>query len=971
MDTPLVNGTAYPTLTVQPTAYRLRILNACNDRNLNLQFYQAKSNAPMWDPATGALLDANAGEVNMVPAIPDAGLPPLWPTDGRDGGVPDPAAIGPTMEQIGTEGGFLPAVAELPNTPVGYEYNRRNIVVLNVTNKTLFLGPAERADVVVDFSQFAGKTIILYNDAPAPVPAFDSRIDYYTGDPDQTMSGGAPSTQPGYGPNTRTIMQIKVASVNPAGDAVSSVSVAHGGQDYTVAPTVAFSGGGGTGAVAATTGSVFDVAVLNPGSGYASPPAVVFSGGGGTGAAADAIVTNGFVTDIVVTNPGSGYTSAPSVALNGGGTGATANASLTVSAIAVTAGGSGYTSVPNVLLMGGGGYGATAIANLALGTPFNLAALQAALPPAFAAAQPAPIVPQAGYNAAYNANYPVDSFVRIQDTSFSFFNGPLTGLTITNAGSGYTTRPSVSITGGGGTGATASAYLTPTVVANITLLTGGSGYTVAPLVKLNGGGGTGAAALATLTGTSIATVSVTARGSGYTSPPQVGFVGGGGSGATAHATIRNGGVQSVVVDTHGTGYIVAPTVTFTGGGGSGATATARLTPTSVASVALTSGGSGYTTAPAVAFSSGGGGTGATAKTSLVPTGVKLLVLTNPGTGYTSAPAVAITGGGGTGATAVAIGVVMGLGPKAIQELFEVNYGRMNAILGAEVPNTTGINQTTIPYNYIDPPNEILKAGDPAAPIGTLADGTQIWKITHNGVDTHAIHFHMFNVQLINRVGWDGMVTPPDANELGWKDTVRMHPLQDAIVAIRPIKPNVPWDLPNSIRLLDPTMPAGSLVGFTNVDPTAQPAVTTNSMVNFGWEYVWHCHLLGHEENDMMRPMIIGVAPIAPSKPTAVVVGAAVKLTWLDKSMNETAWTLQRQDGLTGPWINVATVPGVLGSGSTVTYTDTTVVHLHTYYYRLIANNVVGYTQTYTAPAVGWPHPSFDSGPTARANALTP
>ena len=52
--------------------------------------------------------------------------------------------------------------------------------------------------------------MILYNDAPAPVPAFDPRYDYYTGDPDQTLSGGAPQTQPGYGPNTRTILQFTV-----------------------------------------------------------------------------------------------------------------------------------------------------------------------------------------------------------------------------------------------------------------------------------------------------------------------------------------------------------------------------------------------------------------------------------------------------------------------------------------------------------------------------------------------------------------------------------------------------------------------------------------------------------------------------------------------------------------------------------------------------------------------------------------
>jgi titin len=46
------------------------------------------------------------------------------------------------------------------------------------------------------------------------------------------------------------------------------------------------------------------------------------------------------------------------------------------------------------------------------------------------------------------------------------------------------------------------------------------------------------------------------------------------------------------------------------------------------------------------------------------------------------------------------------------------------------------------------------------------------------------------------------------------------------------------------------------------------------MTNFGWEYVWHCHLLGHEENDMMRPMVFmagaGTTYIIPPAPTGVV-----------------------------------------------------------------------------------------------------
>ena len=99
-----------------------------------------------------------------------------------------PTTAGPPIIQIGTEGGLLPKPVVIPSTPIGYEYNRRSITVLNIFTHGLLMGPAERADVIIDFKNFAGKTLILYNDAPAPVPAFDPRIDYYTNDPDQTLN---------------------------------------------------------------------------------------------------------------------------------------------------------------------------------------------------------------------------------------------------------------------------------------------------------------------------------------------------------------------------------------------------------------------------------------------------------------------------------------------------------------------------------------------------------------------------------------------------------------------------------------------------------------------------------------------------------------------------------------------------------------------------------------------------------------
>ena len=49
----------------------------------------------------------------------------------------------------------------------------------------------------MDLSQYAGQTLIVYNDAPAAFPARDPRYDYYTGNGDYRDSGGAPSTLPG------------------------------------------------------------------------------------------------------------------------------------------------------------------------------------------------------------------------------------------------------------------------------------------------------------------------------------------------------------------------------------------------------------------------------------------------------------------------------------------------------------------------------------------------------------------------------------------------------------------------------------------------------------------------------------------------------------------------------------------------------------------------------------------------------
>lgn len=99
-------------------------------------------------------------------------------------------------------------------------------------------------------------------------------------------------------------------------DGDTTVDWAVGWSDGKAAPTVAL--GGGVDAVSISSG----------GTGYTTAPTVALTGGSGTGAAATATVAGGVVTSVTITNPGTGYTSAPTVTFTGAGTGAAATSAI-------------------------------------------------------------------------------------------------------------------------------------------------------------------------------------------------------------------------------------------------------------------------------------------------------------------------------------------------------------------------------------------------------------------------------------------------------------------------------------------------------------------------------------------------------------------------------------------------------------------------------------------------------------------
>ena len=155
--------------------------------------------------------------------------------------------------------------------------------------------------------------------------------------------------------------------------------------------------------------------------------------------------------------------------------------------------------------------------------------------------------------------------------------------------------------------------------------------------------------------------------------------------------------------------------------------------------------------------------------------------------------------------------------------------------------------------------------------------TEVWEIVNTTMDSHPIHLHGLQFQLINRQSYDsmgfmaaygmafpggvyipgygppfgydpasnplsggkfggnpdiapyllGVAAPPLSFEAGWKDTVIMHPGQVSRIAVR-------------------VAPQDKAIGAADLFWSYEPAALNGA-------YVWHCHITDHEDNEMMRP----------------------------------------------------------------------------------------------------------------------
>jgi hypothetical protein len=226
-------------------------------------------------------------------------------------------------------------------------------------------------------------------------------------------------------------------------------------------------------------------------------------------------------------------------------------------------------------------------------------------------------------------------------------NYSVTGVNITNGGTNYGEAPVVEFSGGGGTGAVATATIEDGVVVAVTVTNSGTGYTSAPDVAfIVPGQGSGATAASHISGGAVTTIDVVDGGGGYTEPPVVKIVSATGSGATAEAVLTGDVVTSITVTSGGSGYALPPTVVLYPATDPEGEAEIGFELTALE---ITNRGSGYTNPPAVKIT----GSGAEAQVSAeLGFGIHAVQLTDGGDNYTSAP-TPVFAGNGSGATATA------------------------------------------------------------------------------------------------------------------------------------------------------------------------------------------------------------------------------------------------------------------------------------------------------------------------------
>ncbi|QJW99090.1 multicopper oxidase family protein [Frigoriglobus tundricola] len=145
---------------------------------------------------------------------------------------------------------------------------------------------------------------------------------------------------------------------------------------------------------------------------------------------------------------------------------------------------------------------------------------------------------------------------------------------------------------------------------------------------------------------------------------------------------------------------------------------------------------------------------------------------------------------------------------------------------------------------------------------------EIWHIVNFSADTHPIHLHLVDFQILSRHLYKaaGVNAVADVTDPRFKMVDSTDPATGLFPAPGPAAP--PVIVPNTARANDPHNPSGvdaNETGWKDVVRVNPNEIVTIAMIfeGFTGRFMYHCHILEHEDMDMMRPMVVAPAAVKP------------------------------------------------------------------------------------------------------------
>ena len=166
------------------------------------------------------------------------------------------------------------------------------------------------------------------------------------------------------------------------------------------------------------------------------------------------------------------------------------------------------------------------------------------------------------------------------------------------------------------------------------------------------------------------------------------------------------------------------------------------------------------------------------------------------------------------------------------------FGRLQPLLGTVGSDLSGTNVATA-YTWFRPTTET-----PAL------DSTEIWEIYNFTADAHPIHLHLVNFEILDRQDFEYDIT-------GTQTTMQHNGTTGEAPEISNIRNFTPASVGSEYFEAAPKDMVTSLPGDPEGAPPTGQLVRIKAEFNKSGRYVWHCHILSHEDHEMMRVLQVG------------------------------------------------------------------------------------------------------------------